>query len=829
MMKYKDIALFLFFICISAMGFAQTKVSGTITDQNNQLVSYASVYFKNSTQGVIANENGKFYLESEKNYDVLVISFVGYETLEIPLQGRNTFDIQALLIEDNILDDITIYAGKTSKKNNPALDILRKIWERKHKNGLHMFAQYELDKYEKVEFDLNSIDSTYQKKKLFKGMEFIFQHIDTSSITGKTYLPIFINENISAVYGDNIHNKKIEKTLGNKNSGFDTNQHIIAFVKDLYADYDIYNNYIKVFDKDFVSPLSKTGINVYNYVLVDSAYIDNKFCYNIVYYPRRKGELTFKGDFWVNDSTFAIKKIAMEASKDANINWVKDIYIEQEFDVVNDSVFLLTKDHFMSDFAFNKKEQSKGVYGKRTTVYKNHKFDIQHPTEFYTEKVNHFDESVYKRDDDFWQTYRFEPLSKDEIGIYKMLDTLKTVPKFKFLYNLTSTIVGNYYNIGNFDYGPLFSTIGYNDIEGLRLRAGGRTYFGQNDKWRIEGYTAYGFKDNQFKYGINARILLNNDNRLILHGGTRRDIEQIGVSLTETNDILGRSFASSSLFSSGDNSKLTSISLSTLGLEMEPLKNFKIATTFSYRTLKPASERFNLNYYTDNSHTQISNLTKQSEIAFMTDYTPGKKTIGYGVDRTEVDNRYLRIFLKYSLGMKGVFDSDFDYDKIQLYVRKPVLLGGFGTLTSTFEAGKTFKEVPLGLLSVIPGNQSWFNIENTFANLNYYDFVTDQYAALHLEHNFGGRLFSRIPYLRDTQMREIIGVRGLIGSISDKNKAINASDLIYNAPETMYYEYYFAVGNIFKIFRLDFSWRGNHMDMPDARRFAVKGSFALYF
>ncbi|MEK6509496.1 DUF5686 and carboxypeptidase-like regulatory domain-containing protein [Myroides sp. C4067] len=829
-MKNK-VKFLLLFLLVSAFSWGQTKVSGKIIDENNLEVPFASVYFKNSTDGVIANESGKFYLESTKTYNTLVVSFVGYKTLEIPLEGKTNLDLKVVLQDDNTLDEVKIYAGKTSKKNNPALDILRKIWERKRKNGLYMFSQYEYDKYEKVEFDLNSIDSVYQKKKLFRGMEFIFEQVDTNRITGKTYLPIFINENIGQVYGDNRNGKKIEKTLGNKNSGFDTNQHIIEFVKDLYAEYNIYNNYIKIFDKDFVSPLSRTGINVYNYVLADSAYIDDKWCFNIVYYPRRKGELTFKGDFWVNDSTFAIKKINMEASRDANINWVKEIYIEQEFDVLNDSVFLLTKDHFMSDFALSKREKSKGVYGKRTSIYKHHKFDIEHPDEFYQKNVNVYDEGIYKRDEDFWKSYRFESLSKDELGIYKMLDTLKTVPKFKFLFDLSSTIASNYYNIDKykFDYGPIFSTFGYNDIEGLRLRAGGRTYFGPNDRWRLEGYGAYGFKDNQFKYGVSAKVLLHNDSRLILFGGNRRDIEQIGVSLTETNDVLGRSFASNSLFASGDNTKLTKINLSTVGLEIEPVKNLKFSTSFNYRTLRAASDLFNLDYYEDKENNIIANETKQSEFNLTAEYTPKRKTIGYGVDRTDVDKKYLRMFLKYTQGFKGVIDSDFEYKKVQFYARKPLLLGGFGTLTPTFEAGKTFGEVPLGLLSVVPGNQSWFNIENTFANLNYYEFVTDQYASLHLEHNFGGRLFSRIPWLRDFNLREIVGVRGIYGKVSQENIDLNASGLQYKAPSDVYYEYYIGVGNIFKIFRLDLSWRGNYLDMPDARKFAIRGSFGIYF
>ena len=303
------------------------------------------------------------------------MSFVGYETENIDLPKAVTYKMNVLLKEGSQLSTVTIYSGKQSKKNNPAIDILKKIWANKRSNGTKKFKQYQYDKYEKIEFDFNNVDSTMAKSKLFKGMEFIFEELDTSRITGKTYLPIFLNESVSKVYGNNERDKTREDLIGNKNSGFSNNQTIISFVKDLYSDYNVYDNYLKIFDKSFVSPLSRTGVNVYNYVLSDSAYIGDKWCYNIVYYPRRKNELTFKGDFWVNDSTWAIKDINLQVSKSANINWVKDIYIEQEFDVLNDSVFLIKRDYFMSDFSFSKKDKSRGVYGKRTTLYDDYQFD----------------------------------------------------------------------------------------------------------------------------------------------------------------------------------------------------------------------------------------------------------------------------------------------------------------------------------------------------------------------------------------------------------------------------------------------------------------------
>lgn len=825
--KYYFTSLFLLITTLTH--FAQTKVSGTIVDKIKQPIPYANIVFKGSKTAVNSDENGHFYMESDQTYNSIEVSFVGYNTKEIQLHSAVTFDLKIVLSEEQVLNEVVVFSGKRSKKNNPAIDILRKIWERRRKNGLKMFDQYSYQKYEKVEFDMNTIDSAFMKSKVFKGMEFVFKKVDTSKITGKTYLPIFINESLYEVYGDNKLKKDKEVIVANKNSGFGDGDGVNTFIKDLYNDYNIYDNYLNFFDKSFTSPLSRTGIDVYSYVLRDSAFIEDKWCYNIVFYPRRKNELTFKGNFWVNDSTYAVKNISMSASKSANINWVKEIYIEQDFEVVNDSVFLLTRDHMMSDFALNKKESSKGIYGKRTSLYRNHKFNEQKPEKFYKDEINFIDNEVYKKSDAFWAENRFEKLNKDEAGVYKMLDTLKTVKKFKQYYNLASILGSGYIEFNNFDYGPIFSTFGYNVVEGIRLRVGGRTYFGPNDTWRLQGFTAYGFDDNKFKYGISGKWMIDKRNRIILSGGNRRDIEQIGASLTTTNDVLGRSFASSSLFSSGSNGKLTNINLSSLAVEIEPVKNLIFQTGFSYRTLASASNLFSLDYYTDNTFTTTKSEVKQSEINLQIEYTPNKKTTGYGVERRTIDHPYSRFFVNYNQGLKGVLDSDFDYKKIQLYYKQPIVIGPIGRTNLTMELGKTYGKVPLGLMSVIPGNQTYFVIGNTFSNLNFYEFVADQYATLVWEHNFNGKIFARIPMLRKLNWREIIGVRSVYGDVSAENIALNASGLLYKTPKTPYWEYSAGIGNIFKVFRIDFGWRGNYRDLPGANNFTIKGEFGFYF
>ena len=413
-----------------------------------------------------------------------------------------------------------------------------------------------------------------------------------------------------------------------------------------------------------------------------------------------------------------------------------------------------------------------------------------------------------------------------------MLDTLMTVKKFNRLYNWGTVLASGYYEFSdqNFDYGPIFSTFGYNDVEGLRLRAGGRTYFGPHDLWRLQGFLAYGFGDKRFKYGLSGKWLVDKKKRIILAGGYRKDIEQIGASLTSSTDVLGRSLASNTIFGTAPNDKLTNIHLGILAAEIEPVKNLVFKINLDYRTLESASKTFSLDYYDEDSSTGISSKIEQFETSLSMFYYLNRKMTGYGVERNNANNDFTTFFAQISRGSDNFLNSKFNYVKLQASVKRPWQIGGFGRLTTSFEAGKLFNDVPLGLLSVVPGNQSYFSVYNSFSQLNFYEFVTDTYTTFHLEHNFNGRLFSRRPVLRELNWRELVGFRAAWGTISNENIALNASDIVYRAPsDEPYYEYSLGIGNIFKFFRLDFNFRGNYLHLPGSRDFGITGSFGFYF
>lgn len=828
----------MFFFATVAV-FAQTKVKGVVVNTSGEPIPFCNVIFEGSLEGTTTDDNGIFSLASEKTWQMIDVSFIGYETQIIKLPGTNRLNLKVILKEaSESLDEVVIITGKQPKKNNPAIAILEEIWKRKRKNGLQKFKTYQYDKYEKVRIDLNAIGEKFKNSFLFKDIKFVFDNIDTTQNGDKNFLPLFLNENLFQVYGNNESHQKNEILVANQNSGFKGNKQLISFVEDFYTDYNIYENHIKLYDKSFSSPLSKTGVSNYNYVLADSAFIGNKWCYNIVYYPRRKNELTFKGDFWVSDSTFAVKEINLRISKNANINWVRDIYIEQEFDILNDSVFVLKRDYSLTDFALNEKnDKGKGAYAKKTTIYSNHVFNQAIAKRVFLDKSYLANEAIFNKDKRFWEENRLEKLNDSEQKIYQLYDTLQKTKKFRRFKNIASAIGTKYYSIDklNIEIGNLFTTIGSNDVEGVRLQSGFRTFKTYNDLFRFQAYGAYGFLDKNFKYGFQAKWLVEPKSRLILFAGNRKDVEQNGASLTGSINVLGRSEGSSAVLSTGVNDKFTSVNLTSVGLSVEPVPSFSVRLVNDFKTLSSASETFSLAYNDPEAPTGISSEIKQFETALSIGYYPKRIKTGYGVERDDGNTGYTRYFTKITKGSSGIFNSDFDYTKIQFSFTKLFKIGSLGRLKSSLEAGQTFGEVPLALLSIAPGNQSLFKINNSFNLLNFYEFVTDRYSAVHLEHNFNGRILSRIPLLKKTKLRTIVGFKTFTGSITDENIALNTTGSPIETPliapnKKPYYEYSVGIANIFKVLEIDFNFRGNYLDnVPNVRKFGITGTIDFKF
>ncbi len=721
-----------------------------------------------------------------------------------------------------------------SKKENPAYAILKEVWKRKKNNALDKYQTYQFDEYEKIEFGLNNIDSTFMQKKIFNKMDFIFDYAD-STANGKMALPIFLNESHYKTFGENKPEKRFKKNLeAQKTSGFQDNEIVSLTAKNLFKEINIYDNTINFFNIGFQSPISSDGFSTYDYNLLGETSIDGETCYRIQYEPKRKDVLAFKGYLYISKDSYAVVKVTLRSTQKMNVNFVNNVYAEFEYTNPDLETFLPYRTYTEFDLALtSKNKNTKGITSKRTVLYSGYDFDKSIDKEIFDNKEIQTDLKVLAKNEDYWDTVRTEELSGSEAGIYKMLDQLQEVPKFNHMVKLYETLGSGYFNVGKaIDIGDLYSTFGFNEVEGTRVRLGARTFFSPNDMWRVQGYGAYGFKDKNFKYAAEAKAMFNKNNRFMIGMGHRHDIMQLGVQLTTDDGIMSRSFASSALFARGENASLSEVTQTNFFISIEPWKNVQLRLDGTVQSIRSANEEgFNLYYYRDNV---LRKTVNDSRVALSIIARPGAKYSKWGIDRYEHTTLAPTLVLKYTRGIEDLFNSDYNYNKLQFMYTQPILVGTWGKSIVTVEAGKNFDTVPLALQNVIPGNQSYSLAPNTFSQLNYYEFVADQYATMHFEHHFNGKILSYIPLIKKLKFREVAFIRGAYGTLSDASKNVNVENTKYSAPDQqIYYEYGIGLENIglgnFRIFRVDFNWRGNYLDRPDISKFGIKAGFQFSF
>ncbi|CAM2790133.1 carboxypeptidase-like regulatory domain-containing protein [Chryseobacterium flavum] len=829
----------LFFLLFTSLSWAQNRVSGRIVDEKNKDLSKVDIFINDNKAPSFTTTTGNFVVESDSIITKLKFSRKNFtpETIEITPENAENIFVQLSQAKVSNIQEIVINTAKTkykNKKENPAYTIMQKVWERKRNNGLEKFDTYSYKEYEKTQFDLNNLDSTFMKKKIFNKLDFIFDYAD-STASGRLGLPVFLNEAVYENYGKNKPDKDKKRTLvAQKTSGFQDNQVITVSAKNLYREINIYDNILNYLDIGFQSPAGSDGFATYDYNLVDTINIRGEKAFHIRYQPKRKDILAFQGNLYIDTDTYAVMGATLKSTQKINVNFVNSIYTQLEYDNPDETTFLpkkLVTEIEMSPFS--KKKGSKSVIAKRSVDYSNYEFNKPLDPSVFKRKEEEYEDDFVKKDDIYWTKARPDSLSKSEQGVYNMLDQLQQTPKFNRIVKLFETLGSGYYNgVKGLDFGPIFSVYGRNNVEGDRIRLGARTYFGLNDMWRIQFYTAYGFKDQQFKYGADARYMFNKLNRFMIGAGTSRDIVQLGGQLTNGDGVTTRPLSTSTFFARGENNSLSSVNQTSVFAAIEPWKNIQIRVDGVMQSIKSANlELFNLMYYQNG---RLRKTVNDSHVTISVIAKPGARFSQTGIDRYQSSNLAPTIVLRYTRGIEGLFNADFNYNKVQFMFSKPFLIGTLGKTIVNFEAGKNFNTVPLALQNIIPANLSYGLSPSAFSQLNYYEFVADSYTTLHLEHHFNGKILSYIPLIKKLKLREVAFIRGAYGTLSDASKAINVEGFKYSAPsEHIYYEYGFGIENIgfgnLRIFRIDFNWRGNYLDRPDISKFGIKAGFQLGF
>lgn len=800
-----------------------TRVSGRVYDPlTNEPIAFASVLFMGTSTGKNTDIDGNFSIETMESVDSIRVSFIGYLPTTLHVQ-KHKVQVMNIALRANKFDlpEVVIKAGE-----NPAIILLRKVIENKPKNDRSELKAFQYESYNKLEFDINNITNKFKKKRLFRPFQFVFDNIDSSSTNKTPYLPVFLTETVSDVYfrSDPTHRKEIIKA--SKISGVE-NETVSQYLGDLYSNINIYDNYIYLFQKGFVSPIAGLSQLYYKYSLMDSAFLGDRWCYKVTFHPRRKQELTFNGEMWIADTSFAIRKINMRIASDANINFIEDLALVHDYDYVNNEHWMLTKEVLVVNLAptETKSKQTTGFIGRKTTYYR--KFLLNQPKDDSFFKGSEVDlvEGAKKQNLSFWDSTRAESLTKNERAIYSMIDTIKTIPAYKRYADMVKIFATGYKAAGLVEIGPIFTFLSTNSVEGIRLRFGGQTSNKFSEWLVLDGYGAYGTKDERFKYGGTARYFISKKPRVILGGAYKHDVEQLGKS---PNAFADDNFFAT-IFRREQSNKLNDINQGRIYLENEWIEGFTNRLTLAHSEYIPLGN-LDFTYYLNDAKTDSSNRIKNTELSFYMRFAYKERFVSGKVDRISLGTRYPVIHLQYSKGIKDVIYSSFEYDKLRLKVDDDLYLGNFGILSYSVEAAKIFQALPYPLLFIHPGNNSFVYDKAAFNLMDYYEFVSDEYISFKAEQHFGGIFLDRIPALRKLKWREVATFSAVSGRLSSKNRVLLSNpNVFYNLEKKPYAEFGVGIENIFKVLRIDNIWRLSYLDHPGISKVAILGTVSLSF
>jgi len=633
----------------------QVTISGTVVDETGEGLPGATVTFPGTGIGITTEIDGTYILKSDSPTNILQASFIGYDPQEKPVTDAATQTINFKLGDSSLeLQTVTVTAkkGKYRKKNNPAVALMKKVIDNKGDNRLEAYDYYQHDIYEKVEMDLNNISEKFKNRKVFKKMKFIFDYVDTTQTDQKPYLPIYIQENSGTVYYRKSPDSKTEFRAGQKVTelkGYLDAESLSNVMEKLYEEVNIYDNNIELVTQQFVSPLSFFAPDFYAFYIEDTLDFKGVPVINLSFIPHNKQSLGFLGNIYVAiDSSYRVMKVDMGIVDDINLNFVKDIQIEQEFKEVGNNQWVVHKNNVLVEYNLTK--NGMGFYGRRSVTNENFVFNQPAEDDKYgsTEKVVLL-KKAKKQGDSFWEENRLTPLTESEANTYYMMDTLQRVPAFKRAVKLISFLLTGYTPVGPIDIGPVNAFYSFNPVEGFRPRLGGRTNLKFSKKLQLEGYLAYGVKDREFKHQFLTTYSFNENfeeyPRHYVRLGSERETRFPGQVLryfSEDNFFLS--------FRRGNNTRMVFHTAFLAEYFRETTNNFAFTLSLENRIRRPyGSLTFD---FEENGEAKELDKIQTSQIGLTVKWSPNAQYWNGKSVRIAMFNRYPIITLDYKAGLK---------------------------------------------------------------------------------------------------------------------------------------------------------------------------------
>ncbi len=839
------IVLMMSLICvISAMA---QKITGQVVDKDGYAIPYASITYRGHHIAVSSDIDGKFSIEKHPGWPITVTS-VGFKSTTVKVEA-NTDDLGKIILKDDSrsLAEVVVKQkrGRYRRKDNPAVELMRRVIAAKKKSDLSNHPYYQYDKYQKITLAFNDITDKQLEGNFFKKRSYLRDQIEVSPFNGKRILPIQVNETVTQhVYRKNPQKEK-DIIMGQQANGIgevlSTGEILNTMLKEVFTDVDIYDDYVRLVQYPFVSPIGKDAISFYHFYIEDTTYVEKDKCYHLQFIPANQQDFGFRGELYVlADSTLHVRKVNLYMPKKSDVNWIDDMQIQQEYVQLENGEWVLSQDDMVAEIHANKLLQDLLV--SRTTRLTSYSFN-ELPKQIFQgkAKVKHYSDA-YNRNDAFWNSYRQVELTKSESSMSQFISNMENSKGFKYIIKGVQLLVENYVETNSdpkkkskFDIGPINTFISSNYVDGLRLRLAGRTLAALNPHLFWSGYAAYGTKSHRWYYGDEFTWSLNKKQL------SPFEFPQRNLTFETARDVMSPSDLN--LIHNKDNIFMTIRSSS----QKEMYLYNRQRLTFNYET--EAGWRYNariqtqsnqteglLHFYKVNTGEEIKKIRLTDATVGIT-WNPGVTYVNTKRTRLPVNLDSPDINLAHTTGFKGILGGDFNSNITSLSIYQRQWLGSWGFMDFHVKGQVQWNKVPFPLLIQPPVNLSYVETENTVSLVHDWEFLNDRQVFWSWKWDLNGKLLNRIPLIRKLKWREFVDVKGFWGTLTDKNNPDKNSndDLIYRFPTSShvmsnkpYWEVEAGIHNILKFISIGYVRRLTY-NYPGISKWGIRFDFQASF
>ena len=828
---------------------AQQKITGRVIDEDGFAVSYASVQYRGHKIAVSSDSQGKFSIEKHPGW-VLTVSALSYKSQTISVNEKMDFIEVKLKDDSHKLNEVVVKTkrGKYSRKDNPAVELMRRVIAAKKKTDLGNHDYYQYDKYQKITLALNDLKKEQLEGKFFSKRQYLLDQVETSPYNGKLTLPVSIDETVS----QHIYRKdpKTEKDIikGQQSNGIgqviQTGEILNTALKDAFTDVDIYDDYARLLQYPFPSPIGRTGISFYHYYIEDTVYVERDLCYHLQFIPANSQDFGFRGELYVlADSSLHVKKCNLYMPHNTDVNYVKNMKIEQEYTRLDNGEWVLSKDDMIAELHVNSVLQDLLVV--RNTRLTDYAFDELPKILFKGKaKVRH-DMDAMNRDEAYWNKYRQVDLTKSESSMDSFIHRMENSKGFKYIIFFVKALMENYVEIGGgtdgkkskFDLGPVNTYISKNFVDGIRLRLAGRTMAALNPHFFWDGYAAYGTKSNDWYTGNIFTYSLNKKKNSPFEFPMRNLTFEVARDVTSPSDenLLHNKDNIFMTFRAATQDEMFLYHRQKLAFTYETDWGFRFNTSLRFQSNRTVG---NLHYYHLDG-TEVKKI-RMTDLNVGINYNPGVTYVNTKQQRLPINLDSPEIGLSHTMGFRGFMGGQYHSNITKLSIYKRQWLGSWGYLDFHAIGQAQWNKVPFPMLILPPINLSYFEQETTISLMKDWEFLNDRQVFWALSWDMNGKLLNRIPLIKKLKWREWFAIKGVWGHLTDKNNPYlekNQGDgRLFKFPknshvmnDTPYWECVAGVHNIFKFFSVEYVRRLTYLNNNNIDKWGIRFGFMMSF